>query len=153
MNAQSPLGLIAGGGDLPQRIAEYVSREGREIFVLGVQGFVEDKLLNAFPSERISIGEIGKQMELLKRERCEDVVFAGVVRRPDFKSLKLDIRGAALLPKVLSAARKGDDALLRTLVTAFEAEGFRVVGADDVLGGLVVGPGALGELSPTDAHW
>ena len=42
-----------------------------------------------------------------------------------------------------------DDALLSLIVNELEDEGFRVVGADDVLGDLLVEAGPLGRLVPT----
>jgi hypothetical protein len=36
------------------------------------------------------------------------MVFAGWLKRPDFGSLKLDLKGVQSLPKILAAAKKGD---------------------------------------------
>ena len=58
---------------------------------------------------------------------------AGNVARPDFGRLRLDWKGIRVLPRVLTAARKGDDHLLRALVQLFEEEGFAVTGADRIL--------------------
>ncbi len=140
-----PLGVIAGLGDLPVRIAEAAEDRGERVYVLRVAGFSEPRL-DRFPGEVVGFGEIGRQIRLLKTAGCETLVFAGVVRRPDFARLKLDMRGARLLPKVLAAARKGDDALLRTLLGEFEKEGFRIIGAHEAdtalqaATGLIAGP-------------
>jgi UDP-2,3-diacylglucosamine hydrolase len=149
----APLGVIAGGGDLPRRLIERVVADGRRVFVLGVAGFVDPQLLLDFPGAQVSIGEIGRQMDLLRREGCAELVFAGVVKRPDFSQLKLDVKGALLLPKVLAAARQGDDALLRIVVQTFEAAGFNVLGAETVVGALAAPAGAIGSLSPADGDW
>ena len=50
------------------------------------------------------------------------------------------------------AARKGDDALLRALVEEFEAEGFVVEGAHEVMGDLTLPLGALGHHQPDASH-
>ena len=76
-------------------------------------------------------------------------MFAGIVKRPDFSKLKLDMRGTLLLPKVIAAARQGDDALLRTMVSAFEKEGFKVRGADDVNDGLLAAEGVIAGKEPS----
>ena len=52
-------------------------------------------------------------------------------------------------PRVISAALKGDDALLRSLVDMFEREGFRVVGAAEAAPDLIVKPGVMGRVRPT----
>jgi len=145
------LGLIAGLGDLPVKVAAQAVADGRDVYVIRLGGFVEPRLAT-YPGEIVGLGEVGRQIKLLKQAGCEDLVFAGIVKRPDFKALKLDMRGARLLPSVLAAARKGDDALLTVLVSALEAEGFNVIGADEVSGGLLAGEGVLaGEHPGEDA--
>jgi DUF1009 family protein len=67
--------------------------------------------------------------------------------------LHLDMRGAALLPELVVAAAKGDDALLRVVLGAFEKAGFNVVAAEDVLETLAVSPGPVGSLSPSKKDW
>jgi DUF1009 family protein len=51
------------------------------------------------------------------------------------------------------AAKMGDDALLRSVMDVFVEAGFRIVGADDVLDDLRVGPGPLGAIAPGADHW
>ena len=125
----APLGLIAGLGDLPVAIAENAVATGQGVYVLRLKGFEEPRLEN-YPGSVIGLGEIGKLYASLKTAGCRDVLFAGIVKRPNFKDLKLDMRGAALLPKVLAEAGKGDDALLRLLVAEMEKQGFNVIGSD-----------------------
>jgi DUF1009 family protein len=76
------------------------------------------------------------------------VVFAGALKRPDFAKLKIDARGMLLMPKVIAASGKGDDAVLRVFVEACEKDGLRVVGADEVLGALKAMAGQLGRIEP-----
>ncbi len=125
----APLGLIAGLGELPVAIAENAVSTGQGVYVLRLRGFEEPRLAQ-YPGSIVGLGEIGAVMDRLKAAGCRDVVFAGNVSRPDFRNLKLDFKGITLLPKVISEARKGDDALLRVLVTEFERNGFRVIGSD-----------------------
>lgn len=81
------------------------------------------------------------------------MVFAGSLKRPDFSALKLDLKGVQSLPKILAAAKKGDDALLRAVMDVFAEAGFHIVGADDVLNDLLVQAGPLGAMSPGVDHW
>ena len=148
LEIQEPvLGIIAGSGDLPVEVARRAVAQGGRVFVIQLKGFEEPRL-DTFPGARIGIGQLGKQVERLRAAGAERVVFAGNVQRPDWKALKLDFRGARLLPKVMSAAREGDDALMRVLLDFYEAEGFEVVGADDVASELVEADGTLTEKAP-----
>ena len=143
------LGLIAGGGDLPASVAARCDEEGRPVYVIRLDGFADDSLFH-WPGETIGIAQIGTILKALRREGCEVVCLAGYVNRPDFKALKPDLKGASLLPGIIAAATKGDDALLRKILGVFEAEGFAVEGADDVLGSHMLAAGGLGQVSPDE---
>ncbi|HEY4263728.1 MAG TPA: UDP-2,3-diacylglucosamine diphosphatase LpxI [Micropepsaceae bacterium] len=142
------LGIIAGGGDLPIVIARAAQADGRAVFVLALAGMANPSDVAAFPHGFASLGELGKAIRLLKDSGCSEVTFAGKVARPEFSKLKLDARGALALPRVMAAALKGDDALLRSLVAIFEKEGFRVIGSTDAACGLVAPLGTLGKFAP-----
>ncbi len=145
------LGLIAGGGDLPLALAEHCQRTGRPYYVIRLKGFAEPPL-DAHPGEGAGIAEIGRIVRLARAADCEALCFAGLVRRPDFAALKPDMRGLAWLPGAVMAARKGDEALLRFLMSGFEKEGFSIEGAHEVMGELVLPAGPLGACAPGEAH-
>ena len=144
------LGIVAGGGDLPQAVARRCVAEGRPFFIVRIKSFADDAL-GRYEGADSRIGEFGRTIKLLKAAGCEAVCFAGVVQRPDFRDMKPDLKGAAVLPGMIAAATKGDDALLRYVLGVFEAEGFAVEGADQVLGGETVTAGALGRHAPDEA--
>jgi DUF1009 family protein len=151
--ASARLAIVAGGGDLPRRVAEQARRTGRNPFVVGLKGFVDPALVAEFEGPELSVGELGRLMQLMKKEGCEEMVFAGSLKRPDFASLKLDLKGVQSLPRIIAAAKKGDDALLRAVMDVFAEAGFRIIGADDVLDDLRVGAGPLGRIAPQPEHW
>ena len=145
------LGLIAGGGALPLRVAERCRQTDRPVFVVRLKGFAEADL-TAFEGADIGLGEFGKCVDALKRAGCRSVCLAGIVKRPDFANFKVDLKGMRVLPGIVSAAKKGDDALLRQVLKVFEDSGFAVEGADDILGGQETLPaGALGAVVPREA--
>lgn len=144
------LGLIAGGGGLPVEIAQHCEHSGRPLFVIRLKGFAGSDLA-PFAGAEIGIAELGKCIKALKRAGCEAVCLAGNVSRPDFSSLVPDLRGMAVLPRAIAAAREGDDALLRLLVGEFEKEGFHVEGAHEVMDDLGLPLGPLGRCTPSDA--
>ena len=144
----SKLGLIAGGGALPLSVAARCEAEGRPVFVIRLTGFA-DPHLTRYPGVDAGMAEIGRVLSALKKAGCDAVCFAGTVNRPDFKSLKPDFKGMTLLPGIIAEAAKGDDALLRKILSVFEAEGYAIEGADDILGGETLPTGALGAVQPT----
>lgn len=141
------LGLIAGGGGLPVEIAEHCERSGRPLFVVRLKGFAGTEL-DPYAGAAVGVAEIGKCLKALRRAGCQAVCLAGNVARPDFSSLAPDLRGLMLLPRLIAAARKGDDALLRLLVGVFEKAGFAVEGAHEVMGDLSLPVGLLGRHTP-----
>ena len=123
------LGLIAGGGALPQTLAAHCRQIGRPYHVIRLRGFADPELAE-HPGGEAGIAEIGRvSIRLAKEAGCEALCFAGVVRRPDFAAIKPDLRGLAALPGAILAARKGDEALLRYLMVEFEKDGFAIEGA------------------------
>ena len=149
MQRWAKLGIIAGGGDLPLRLVQSCATAGRPYYVIRLKGFA-DTGLEQFDGEECGIAELGKLIRTLKQQECDAIVMAGLVKRPDFSALKPDWRGAALLPKAVSAARNGDGALLDVLVQTFESEGFLVVGAEEVSSDLFAPSGAVGSLTPKE---
>jgi DUF1009 family protein len=145
------LGLIAGGGDLPIRLARQCQAAGRPLFVIRLKGMAEPAL-EAFDGIEAGIAEFGKGFAALRKAGCEAVCLAGVVKRPDFSALKPDLRGLKVLPGAIAAARRGDDALLRFMIGEFESEGFHVEGAHEVAAGMTLAHGALGRFQPGPEH-
>lgn len=145
------LGLIAGGGDLPLRIARHCAETGRPLFVVRLRGFA-DPSMDAFPGQVVGLGEVGRCIRALKEAECDSVCLAGNVARPDFAALKPDLRGMAMLPRLVLEARKGDDALLRAVLDEFRKEGFVIEGAHEACSDLVLGAGVLGRHAPDAGH-
>ncbi len=146
------LGIIAGGGDLPLHIAKACQDAGQDPFVIGLRGWADEAALAAYDHDWAGVGEIGRVIKALKAHNCDALTFAGIVKRPNFSTLKLDWKGAQLVPKAIAAAARGDDALLRMVIETFEAEGFAVVGAHDAARQLRAPLGPLGALAPNEAH-
>jgi len=146
----SRLGVIAGGGRLPVLLAKAEQDAGRAPFVIRLNGFADDPFAG-HDSLDFNLGAIGGIQNALKAASCDTICFAGNVKRPDLKTLRpADMVATKLLPSVIAAGMKGDDALLRIILQSFEKAGFKVVGADDVLSGLISKSGVLGAVKPSD---
>jgi UDP-2,3-diacylglucosamine hydrolase len=145
------LGLVCGGGDLPRAVAESARASGRAVFVVALRGMCGE-WAEEFPHDWVSLGEPGRALKALSTAGVGAVLLAGRVERPKFSELKLDAKGVMILPRVIAAARQGDDALLRLLVGLFEDDGFRAVSVAEAAPGLVVDKGPLGGIAPNDDH-
>ena len=142
------LGIIAGGGELPCAIAKSARNQGRAVFVLALRDIVGEWVAD-FPHAIVSMGQIGRTLDLLRSHGCDDVVLAGYVSRPKFLNLRYDIKGLSWLIPVMWAMRRGDTTLLDTMVRLFEREGLNVRGVADVAPLLQIPPGSLGRISPS----
>jgi DUF1009 family protein len=61
------LGLIAGGGDLPQAVAQRCDAEGRALYVVRLDGFA-DPHLTRWPGDDFGMAQIGSILKALDRE-------------------------------------------------------------------------------------
>ncbi|MCQ8185547.1 LpxI family protein [Parvularcula maris] len=140
------LGIVAGSGDLPIRIADAEIEAGRKPFFCAL---TEEAPPERFEQMRAGVGEVGGVIRGLKKAGCDAVCFAGHVLRPNLAKLRLDWGGMRLLPKVAAAARRGDGAILDVMVESFEQAGFRVIGAHEAAGSLSMPSGAIGRTEPS----
>lgn len=144
------LGIVAGSGELPKRLLEVCRAQGRDAFVLALEGHTDSVWVADLPHVWIRLGAAADGFTALRAAGVTDVVFAGPVRRPSLASLMPDLRAAKFLARVGMRAL-GDDGLLSAIVKEFEAEGFHVVGADEVLTDIVAPAGAIGSLLPDES--
>ncbi len=145
----APLGILAGGGELPRRLVAACRDQARPCFVVAIEGQADPDTVADAPHAWAPLGAAGHIFELLRGAGVRDLVLAGKIRRPSLLELKLDAKGAALVTRIGLRAL-GDDGLLRAVIAEFEREGFRVVGAQDILSSLPAPRGVLGQHAPDD---
>ncbi|MBN8197459.1 MULTISPECIES: LpxI family protein [Thalassospira] len=148
-NPLPKLGIIAGGGALPARLASAAQTAGRAVFVVKLDRHADDPQLDQYPGITARLGAAAKILDAMRDNACQDVVLAGKVARPSFTAIRPDWRAAKLLMKVGMKAL-GDDGLLRLVGQELEREGFRLVGAHEILTDLAVSEGVLGTIKPDD---
>jgi DUF1009 family protein len=142
------LGIIAGGGPLPARVAAAGQAAGRAIFILGLEGFADPAVLAPWPHAIVRLGRIGRILELLRAHGCQDLVMIGPVRRPSLLHLRPDAEGTRMLGRIGRAAFMGDDGLLAAVIKVLHEEGFRVIGAHEVMQQALAPAGLLGRYAP-----
>lgn len=139
------LAILAGGGALPGRIA--AAQPGALFVTFGVAAEVPDGAQH-FAASHERFGEL---FDGLRAAQVTEVVLAGGLVRPALNPANFDDRMRDLAPGFLAAMQGGDDRLLRAVIAAFEAEGFAVRGAHDLVPDLTAGAGLLAGPDPSDA--
>ena len=142
------LGIVAGGGDLPQRLREHCQKSGREFFVVAIEGNADKAIFSPdIPHKWIRIGQAGTGFRALAEQKVAEVLMIGTIHRPTLADLVPDLRTAAFFAKIGLKAL-GDDGILRALIKEFEHDNMRVVGIQDVMPELLVKGGVLTKHKP-----
>ncbi|MGO1117496.1 LpxI family protein [Rhodovibrionaceae bacterium A322] len=145
-----PLGVLAGGGDLPRRLVDHCQKTGRPVYLVAFHGHTDPATAEGVEHLWSRLAAAGEIISWLKSRGVVDLVMAGPVTRPSLKELRPDAKTAKFLFKIGKKAF-GDDGLLSSMVQVLEEEeGFRVVGIDQVLGNLLAPVGLYGSHQPDE---
>jgi hypothetical protein len=142
------LGILAGGGKLPGQVAAAARAAGRRVFMVGLEGCAESEVLAPWPHEVIRITSPSRILAALHAFGCQDLVLIGPVRRPSLFGLRPAADDARFLGRIGRAAFGGDDGLLGAVIRVLGEEGFRVIGAQDVLREPLGSAGVLTRVGP-----
>jgi len=140
------LGIIAGSGALPRRLVDTARANGRTVFVVALEGEAETDTVASVPHVWCRLGAAAKALRALRDNAVGDICFAGGVRRPSLTAIRPDWRAAKFFAKV-GYRMLGDDGLFSAIAKELEIEGFRVIGAHDLLAEAAMLPeGPLGSI-------
>jgi len=142
------LGILAGGGRLPGQVAAAAQAAGRNVFIIGLEGFADPAVLAPWPHEVVRILAAGRIIAALREHKCRDLVLVGPVRRPSLFNLRPDAEGARILARIGRAAFAGDDGLLAAVLKLFAEEGFHIVGVQEILNEALGPRGLLSHIAP-----
>lgn len=87
--------------------------------------------------------------QALEEAGVTEVTFAGAVQRPRLDPALFDPATAQMVPRLVAALQRGDDATLRVVLALFAEAGFAIRGTAEIAPGLVPGPAVLAG-HPTD---
>lgn len=141
------LGIIAGGGVLPERLLHACDKRGIEPFVIGFEGQTNHDLMIGRKYLWTRLGAAGQIIQTLHAHEIKDIVLIGSIARPGFSELKPDWKTASFLMKIGSRAL-GDDGLLSAIRSELEREGFTVHGVQEFAQDLLAPAGAVGKYKP-----
>jgi len=143
-----PLGILAGGGPLPRRVADAARAAGRPVAVVVLEGHGDPAAWAGYPHVVLRFGLAARMLAWLKAQGARQLVLAGHVTRPSFLSLRPDADSVRLAVRIGRRAFGGDDELLTTVLAVLREEGFEPIGAQEVLKGLLAPPGLLTRAAP-----
>jgi hypothetical protein len=148
------IGLIAGGGELPQHVARQAHETGRRLVVIAFPGFTEP-----FPEDLaddihwLKPGQLGKAIDLLKARGITRVVMAGKIEKVNLMrpwKLGLDRRAFRL---IRSLKDWRDDTILAGIAAELAQEGISVDEITGWAGSIMASHGVLTKRKPTEEEW
>lgn len=147
-DAQPPVGIIAGAGEMPARLADHLASSGRSYLIAALEGFCAPATVQDHPHFWVRLGAVGAILARLQADGIRDLCLIGGVSRPSFTSLMPDAKGAALIARLGPAMFGGDDALLQGVRRLLESEGFRIHGVSDLMAPSTIPSGCFSKARP-----
>ncbi|MBS0236503.1 MAG: UDP-2,3-diacylglucosamine diphosphatase LpxI [Proteobacteria bacterium] len=144
------VGIIAGAGALPRHVYDACLKQGLDVFVIGLDEHVSYDLFEDVDYESLAVHNVSKILGKLHNAGVTHVVLAGRVERANLSRLLLDIKGVVLLAKIMKNGLN-DNALLSTVVSFLEQEGFIIVPPEAIAKDIVVQKGVLTRKQPDKA--
>ena len=117
------IGLVLGDTHIGKVIVKKLKSLKKKFIIIDISK--NNLFKNESNSFRLSIGQLGKCISVLKENKCRKIIFAGRVERPDFAKVKFDLKAIMNLPQILKATQKGDAYIINYIIKLFEKEGFR----------------------------
>ena len=142
------LGIVAGTGTLISNLIKDCDRQQRPYIIIAFDGQTDPELIQDRPHAWTKLGQVKHTLELLNEYKVTEIVMAGHFKRPSWSELKPDLKGMAWMSKIVGHTL-GDDGLLKRMIRLIEAEGFKVISPENILGeSLFIADGALTPLQP-----
>ncbi|MDC0416411.1 UDP-2,3-diacylglucosamine diphosphatase LpxI [Candidatus Pelagibacter sp.] len=119
------IGLFLGDTDFSEIILKKIIKLKKKYFIIDFSK--NNKFKKNKNSYRISIGKFGEIIKLIKSKKSKKVLFAGKIAKPNFSSLKLDLKGIYYMPSVIRASKIGDAAVIKLIINILAKEGIKVI--------------------------
>jgi DUF1009 family protein len=139
--------MIAGNGRFPLLALQTARREGHEISVVAIENEASPELQPlASTFHWVNIGQLGKIIDILKREGVKEVMMTGQVKHVSlFSGITPDWR---LLKLLTSLKEKNTAALISGIQNVLAIEGITLVDSTSLLKSLLAPEGALTRRKP-----
>jgi len=113
------IGLIFGETHFPFEILKKIKKKNLKYLIIDL---TKGKFKKYNNSHKVSIGQFGKIIKILKNNKCKKVLFAGKVKRPNFSKLRLDLKGIYYIPRIIRSSKHGDAAILKEIIKILKQE-------------------------------
>ncbi len=144
------IGLVLGDTHIGKVIVKKLKSLKKKFIIIDISK--NNLFKNESNSIRLSIGQLGKCISVLKENKCRKIIFAGRVERPDFAKVKFDLKAIMNLPQILKATQKGDAYIINYIIKLFEKEGFRIITQSHFNPELVLSKGIKTKTKPKKVH-
>ncbi len=142
------IGLFLGDTGFPDIVLNKIKKIKKKYFIIDFSKNSKFKKNNY--SHRISIGKFGRILNLIKEKKSKKVLFAGKIAKPNFSSLRLDLKGIYYMPGVIRAAKKGDAAIIKAIIKILSKEGIKVISSISFNPELALKTGNYTKLKPNN---
>ena len=113
------IGLIFGETNFPKQILKKIKKKEKYLIIDLTKNKSFKKIKNSYS---VSIGQFGKIINILKKNNCKKVLFAGKVNKPNLSKLKLDLKGIYYIPRIIKSSKLGDAAVLKEIIKILKKE-------------------------------
>ena len=140
------IGLIFGDTSFPIEILKKIKKKKLKYLIIDLtksKKFKKDK--RSYP---VSIGQFGKIINILKKNNCNKVIFAGKVSKPNFYKLKLDLKGIYYISRIIKASKIGDAPILKEIVKILNFQRIRTISSLSYNPGLTLKKGNYSRTKP-----
>lgn len=148
----TPIGLIAGGGQFPLLFAEAARSRGRRVVAVGHLSESAPELEETVDALCwVKLGQLGRIISFFKQQGVREAVFAGTITKTRiFHDVLPDLKGLTLWNKIDS---RQDDSILRAVAGVLEGEGIQILASTCYLDHLFFPKGILSRKKPTAEQW
>ncbi len=115
------IGIFAGSGTLPKEIFYFLNKNKKKYIVLNLS----NKKIKG--SIDVQLGQFGKILNILKKNKITKVIFAGYVKRPNLSSLKFDLKAISYIPRLMKVFKKGDGNILNFAKQILKKNNIKVI--------------------------
>ncbi len=114
------IGLIFGETHFPFEILKKIKKKNLKYLIIDLTK--GRKLKKNKHSHNVSLGQFGRIIKILKYNKCNKVLLAGQVQKPNFSKLRLDLKGLYYIPQIIRSSKLGDAAILKEIIKILKHE-------------------------------